>query len=157
MLARHLHLTAESVGAKGNNAAVTTGEGEIGGGLVALQVKEESDVVADADAEEGTTAVTTAEGDIEVETKVKAPKPRLPKANNRLTVRLLAAARHALAHPESGVRVLRFVVRILVPGCSWRLRLAPETSAASCMKLCSSAIRAPLVSNASQAGHCSFA
>ena len=61
-------------------------------------------MVADADAEEGTTAVTTAEGDIEVETKVKAPKPRLPKANNRLTVRLLAAARHALAHPESGVR-----------------------------------------------------
>lgn len=83
-------------------------------------------MVADADAEEGTTAVTTAEGDIEVETKVKAPKLRLPKANNRLTIRLLAAARHALGHPESGARprsvsseVLHFVVSILEHDIPW--------------------------------------
>ena len=121
-----LHLKPESADAEESNAAVAIAEGDIEGSWIALQVKEETDVVADADAEEGTTAVTTAEGDIEVETKVKAPKPRLPKANNRLTVRLLAAARHALAHPESGValchissEVLISVVRILVHEISW--------------------------------------
>ena len=128
-----LHLKPDSLCAEEDNAAVTAAEGDTEGDLSALKVKEESDVVADADAEEGTTAVTTAEGDIEVETRVKAPKPRLPKANNRLTVRLLAAARHALAHPESGARlrrhssaVLLSVARILGHEVSW---VPPGTAA----------------------------